>query len=335
MNKRTLIIAEAGVNHNGDLNNAKKLIEIASTAGADYVKFQTYKADRIVTKKAIKASYQQSPKTKNETQYEMLKRLELSEEMHYELIKHCQKHNIKFLSTGFDIDSIDFLRSLNNDLYKIPSGEINNLPYIKHIGGLKKKVIMSTGMSEIDEIERALNALLDAGTKKKNITILHCTSQYPAPINELNLNAMITIKNKFDISVGYSDHSMGIEIPCAAVALGATVIEKHFTINRNMEGPDHKASMEPNELSLMVKSIRNIESALGDGIKKPTLSEIKNKNIARKSIVASKKIKEGEKFTKDNISLMRPGDGLSPINWELVIGKNAIRDFEAEEQIEI
>lgn len=334
MTKRTLIIAEAGVNHNGDINLAKKLIDAAANAGVDYVKFQTFKSSKLVSKKAEKASYQkENTKDSSESQLEMLKKLELSEADHFELMEYCSKKNIKFLSTGFDLESISFLNQIGLGLFKIPSGEITNLPYLRLVGGLKKPIIISTGMADINEVEEALNAVIEAGAKKSKITILHCNTEYPTPMQDVNLKAMLTIKEKFDVNIGYSDHTLGIEIPTAAVALGACVIEKHFTLDKNMEGPDHKASLEPYELKLMVDAIRNIEAALGHGRKEPSLSEKKNKAVARKSIVAITKIKKGEVFTNQNITVKRPGTGISAMRWDEVIGQKAIKEFEEDQLI--
>ncbi len=335
MTNRTLIIAEAGVNHNGELGMAKQLIDVAAQAGADLVKFQTFNADRLVTQSARKAGYQIVITDPDETQHEMLHRLELSIDMHKELITHCDKRNIVFFSTGFDIESIDLLVSLGLNRFKIPSGEITNLPYLRHIGRFGKPVILSSGMATMDEIEMAVDVLEQAGTSRKNITVLHCTSEYPTPINEVNLTAMLSIQKAFNIEVGYSDHTSGIEVAIAAVALGATVIEKHFTLDRNLSGPDHKASLEPEELKSMVTAIRNIEVALGDGVKRPTPDEVKNKSVVRKSLMASLSIKKGEIFSSLNITTKRPGIGISPMRWNEVIGRAAPRDFAADELIEL
>ena len=334
MNK-TFIIAEAGVNHNGKLELAYKLIDAAKEAGADAVKFQTFKADKTVSRKAEKAEYQKQTTGTLQSQYEMIKRLELSLEDHKELISYCHDKNIRFLSSPFDLDSIDLLNSLGLEIFKIPSGEIVNLPYLRKIGEYNKRVIISTGMADLGEIESALNVLISSGTKKENITVLHCNTEYPTPIEDVNLKAMLTIRNAFNVKIGYSDHTLGIEVPIAAVAMGASVIEKHFTLNKNMEGPDHRASLEPEELNAMVRAIRNIEKALGNGIKKPSPSELKNKPIARKSIVAAKNIKKGEVFTEENITVKRPGNGISPMRWNEVSGRIAKRDFSADELIEI
>lgn len=335
MKNRTLIIAEAGVNHNGDLKLAKQLIDAAAEAGADFVKFQTFNANRQVTRIAKKADYQSKATGSTESQHEMLRRLELTVDMHHELIAHCAKRNIGFFSTGFDIESVDFLVSLGQEHFKIPSGEITNLPYLRHIGQLGKKVILSTGMATLGEIEAAIDVLEQAVTPRTNLTVLHCTTEYPTPMNEVNLRAMQSIHAAFGVDVGYSDHTPGIEVAIAAVAMGASVIEKHFTIDRNLAGPDHKASLEPAELNAMVTAIRNIEVALGDGIKRLTSSETRNKPVARKSLVASRAIKAGESFTAENITPKRPGTGISPMRWDEVMGKKALRDFAADELVEL
>jgi len=334
MNNKVLIIAEAGVNHNGSIEIGKKLIDVAAEAGADFVKFQTFKAEKLVSKDAKKAEYQTiNINNEDYSQYNMLKKLELSESMHEELIAHAAHKGIQFLSTGFDEDSIDYLDKLGLPFFKIPSGEITNKPYLKHIARKGKPVIMSTGMADLNEIKEALDVLTTGGLHLNQITILHCTTEYPAPIHEVNLLAMKTIANEFNIKVGYSDHTEGIEIPMAAVALGATVIEKHFTLNKNMEGPDHKASLEPNELKNMVIGIRNIELAMGNGIKSPSPSEIKNKVAARKSIVASQTIKSGEVFSSENLAVKRPGNGLSPMLWDQVLGVVSKKDYKPDDQI--
>lgn len=332
---KVLIIAEAGVNHNGDIDMAKKLVDVASDAGADLVKFQTFNADRLVTENASKADYQKLAGNNNESQQSMLRKLELTEAMHHELIAHCAMRGIGFFSTGFDRESIDLLASFGQELFKIPSGEITNLPYLRHIGKLKKKVILSTGMSSMDEIECALNALEESGTPRARITVLHCTTAYPVPISDVNLRAMQSIRTKFGVDVGYSDHTLGIEISLAAVALGATVIEKHFTLDRTLPGPDHKASLEPKELKSMIDGIRNIEEALGNGIKRLMPSEASNLWVIRQSIVASRKIKMDELFTTENLATKRAGSGISPMRWEEVLGKKAIRDFHENELIEL
>ena len=330
---KVFIIAEAGVNHNGSIDLAKKLIDIASKSGADAVKFQSFKAKNLVTKNAIKARYQNIITGSSESQYDMLNKLELSEEMHHELILYCKTKNIMFLSSPFDHGSIELLNDLGLKIFKIPSGEITNLPYLREIGKLNKKVILSTGMSNIDEIEDALNILIQSGTKKNNITVLHANSEYPTPMEDVNLKAMKTIANKFDISCGYSDHTRGIEISIAAVAMGASCIEKHFTLDRDMEGPDHKASIEADELNSMVNAIRNIEIALGSDLKQPSKSEIPNMQIVRKSIVAKIVIKKGDIFSKNNLTIKRPGNGISPMKWDEVIGTRATKGYREEELI--
>ena len=331
---KTLIIAEAGVNHNGDINMAKRLIDIAAHAGADLVKFQTFSADRLVTHGAAKADYQILATNNTESQHDMLRKLELTESMHRELITHCATQNIGFFSTGFDVESINLLVGLGQELYKIPSGEINNLPYLRHIGRLAKTVILSTGMSNMDEIEAAINVLEESGTSRSKITVLHCTTAYPVPMSDVNLRAMQSIQNKFNVAVGYSDHTLGIEISIAAVALGATIIEKHFTTDRSLPGPDHKASLEPAELAVMIDGIRNIEKALGDGVKRLMPSEITNLPIARKSIVASLPIKIGAIFTEHNLTAKRPGTGVSPMQWNDLIGRTANRNYLEDELID-
>lgn len=332
---KTLIIAEAGVNHNGDLGLAKRLIDVAAEAGADLVKFQTFSAHRIATRSAIKADYQMRSGDGAESQTEMLGRLELTAGMHEELIAHCAARSIGFFSTGFDIESVDLLWSLGLDRFKIPSGEITNLPYLRHIGQFGRPVILSTGMSTMDEIEAAIEVIEQAGTLRSNMTVLHCTSEYPAPMAEVNLRAMQSIHAALGVTVGYSDHTVGIEVAIAAVALGAAVIEKHFTIDRNLPGPDHKASLEPHELQAMIAAIRNIETALGDGIKRLTPGEARNKPVVRKSLVASQAIKSGEVFTLQNITAKRPGTGISPMRWDEVIGRAARRNFSSDEMIEL
>ena len=301
----TTIIAEAGINHNGSIDTAKKMIDAAVYAGADLVKFQTFKAETLVTKTAEKADYQKNLTEKSESQYEMIKKLELDRVAHEELIQYCMEKGIIFLSTAFDHDSIDLLNELDIPLYKIPSGEITNLPYLRHIGRMGKPIFMSTGMATLKEVRAALNILLEAGAEKNKITILHCNTEYPTPMQDVNLRAMLTIRDELGVKIGYSDHTLGIEVPIAAVAMGATVIEKHFTLDRNMPGPDHAASLEPEELKSMVTAIRNIEKAMGDGIKKPSPSEKKNIKIARKSIVASKQVKKGEILTEINLSVCK------------------------------
>ena len=335
--KHTLIIAEAGVNHNGSLDLAKKLVDKAADAGVDYVKFQTFKAEKLVAKSARKAEYQKANmKSGDDSQLTMLKKLELSYDDHLELIKHCEKRGVRFFSTAFDDESIEFLDSLNLGLWKIPSGEITNFPYIRAIAQKKGKVIMSTGMCDNDDIAKAIEVLERFGKKRDEIVVLHCNTEYPTPMEDVNLLAMKDIAERFGVSVGYSDHTQGIEVPIAAVALGACVVEKHFTLDRNMEGPDHKASLEPEELQEMVKAIRNIEKAVsGDGKKRVTGSERKNIAVARKSIVAARAIKKGELLTEENLTMKRPGTGISPMLWEKVLGTKAVRDFEEEDMIEI
>ncbi len=334
--RHVIIIAEAGVNHNGRMENALRLIDIAANAGVDYIKFQTFKAENLVSVTAKKAEYQiQNTGNAEENQLQMLKKLELSEEQHEHLIAYCKEKNVKFFSTAFDLDSLKYLHSVGLDMVKIPSGEITNLPYLRKAALLFKKVILSTGMSTMQEINDAMNVFLKAGIAKEDITILHCNTEYPTPMEDVNLKAMLHIQREFGTAVGYSDHTMGIEVPIAAVALGATVIEKHFTLDKMMEGPDHKASLEPNELKAMVSAIRNIEKTLsGNGEKAVSLSEQKNITIARKSIVAKTKIKQGEKFSEINITVKRPGTGISPMKWDEVVGCKAKRDFEPDELIE-
>jgi N,N'-diacetyllegionaminate synthase len=331
----TLIIAEAGVNHNGDINLARKLIDSAAYAGADRVKFQTFSADRLVTKNAEKADYQVQATEEDESQYAMLSKLELTREMHETLIEYCKSCGIEFFSTGFDPESIDLLVELGISSFKIPSGEITNLPYLRYVGQFGKPVILSTGMANLNEIENALDVLEQVGTSRSRITVLHCNTEYPTPMLDVNLRAMLTIRDTFGVQVGYSDHTLGIEVPIAAVALGATVIEKHFTLDRNLPGPDQKASLEPKELKAMVSAIRNIERAMGDGIKRPSPSEQKNKLIARKSLVAACAIHEGEVFSENNLTVKRPGNGLSPMCWDEVMGRKAPRRFVADELIEL
>ena len=325
---KTFIIAEAGVNHNGSFELARKLIDAAADAGADCVKFQTFKADTIVSKSAQKAEYQQKTTDAGESQYQMLKRLELSESDHRELQKYCREKGIMFLSTPFDVDSIDFLDSLGLECFKIPSGEITNLPYLRKINSKRKPVIMSSGMASLSEIKDALAVLKDC-----KVSLLHCTTEYPCPYESVNLKAMQTMFEAFHLPVGYSDHTQGIEVPIAAVAMGATIIEKHFTLDRNMEGPDHKASLEPDELKAMVTAIRHIESALGTGEKEPAECEKKNIAIARKSIVAKRAIKKGELLTEENLTVKRPGDGISPMKWDEVVGTTAQKDYAEDEKI--
>jgi N,N'-diacetyllegionaminate synthase len=335
MRGATLIIAEAGVNHNGSIKTAEQLIETAAEAGADLVKFQTFSADRLVTGSASKADYQLETTSTSDSQHEMIHKLELSREMHEELIAHCKKCGVGFFSTGFDPQSVDLLAELGLDRFKIPSGEITNLPYLRHIGQYGKPVILSTGMARLGEIEAALEVLEASGTPREQVTVLHCNTEYPTPMADVNLKAMLAIRDALGVQVGYSDHTLGIEVPIAAVAMGATVIEKHFTLDRSLPGPDHRASLEPDELKAMVRAIRNIELALsGDGLKRPSPSESKNLEIARKSLVALVPIKAGEPFTEANLGVKRPGSGISPMRWDDFIGRPANRDYQADELIE-
>lgn len=332
---KVFIIAEAGVNHNGNMELAYKLIDVAVQAGADAVKFQTFKAENIACRDAVKAEYQLNNTENDESQFDMLKKLELDYKMHKQLISYCGEKDIIFLSTPFDLESLDMLVKLGLEIYKIPSGEITNLPFLREVGALNKQTIISTGMSTLGEVEAALSVLLKAGLDRKKVTILHCNTEYPTPMEDVNLSAMNTLRHAFPgIKIGYSDHTAGLDIPIAATALGAVVIEKHFTLDRTMDGPDHKASLEPQELVQMVKAIRNIEQAMGDGIKQPSSSEMKNINIARKSIVASKEILAGELFSTMNITVKRPGHGISPMNWDIMMGRKAKRKFLKDEIIE-
>ncbi len=330
---KTFIIAEAGVNHNGSIDLAKQMIDVALEAGADAVKFQTFKTENLVSKNAPKADYQKISTGNNESQFEMIKKLELDENAHKILFVYCREKSIQFLSSPFDLDSIDLLNKLGMEIFKIPSAEITNLPYLRKIGELGKKVILSTGMADLEEIEDALDVLTNEGTELNNITLLHCNSEYPTPIEDVNLQAMQTIAAAFNVKVGYSDHTLGIEVPVAAVALGASIIEKHFTLDKTMEGPDHKASLEPEELKAMVHAIRNIEKALGNGIKKASPSDLKNKPIVRKSIVAACDIKKGEIFTEKTIIVKRPGTGISPMSWDEIVGKTSTKDYHEDDLI--
>jgi len=329
------IIAEAGVNHNGSIELACELIDVASESGADAVKFQTFKAENLVTKSADKADYQKQTTDESESQFEMIKKLELDFDIHKKLINYCKEKDIMFLSTPFDHESIDLLNELQLQIFKIPSGEITNLPYLRHIGLLNKKVFLSTGMSNLQEVGDALTVLINSGTLKENITVLHANTMYPTPMEDVNLNAMQTIHKEFGVAVGYSDHTLGIEVDIAAVAMGASIIEKHFTLDKAMDGPDHKASLEPDELKAMVSAIRNIEKALGGYEKKPSPSESINIDVARKSIVANQIIKKGELLSKKNITIKRPGAGINPMKWDVVIDTIAIRDFLENENIEV
>lgn len=330
MKKHTLIIAEAGVNHNGSLENAYKLVDAAVLAGVDYIKFQTFKSEKLVSNKAKKAEYQiENTKNNGESQLQMLKKLELSHENHQELIKYCNKMGIKFFSTAFDLDSLNYLSEIGLDLVKIPSGEITNCPYLLLASKLFKKVIISTGMATMAEISQALKVFTDNGIGLQNISILHCNTEYPTPMEDVNLNAMLNIKDVFKTAIGYSDHTNGIEVPIAAVALGASIIEKHFTLDKTMDGPDHAASLEPHELINMVAAIRNIELAIaGSGIKEPSQSEMKNIAIARKSIHASRDIRKGEIVTASDLIMLRPGDGISPMLMDTILGKTLGCDVE-------
>lgn len=334
-NKPCMIIAEAGVNHNGDINLALKLIRAASRAGADAVKFQTFRADALVTADTKKADYQMAQTKKTESQREMLNRLELCEDDHRLLIKACHEQNITFLSTGFDPESIAFLESLDLPVYKISSGELTNLPLLRQIASFRKPIILSTGMATLKEIEASLGALKEAGIAENNITLLHCTTQYPTPMENVNLRAMQTLADAFpNVSVGYSDHTLGIEVPIAAAAMGARVIEKHFTLDRSMNGPDHAASLEPNELANMVQSIRNIELAVGDGVKQPSAEEIKTRRVVRKAIVASCHIHQDDYYSESNLTVKRCGGGISPMLWDQLIGQSARRDYQPDETID-
>jgi len=335
MKKRTLIIAEAGVNHNGDVGRARQLIDAAAAAGADLVKFQTFSADRLVTRVATKAEYQARTTAEEESQHEMLRQLELSADAHNELIEYCAAKRIGFFSTAFDFESVDLLVSLGQERFKIASGEITNLPLLQKIGGLGNEVILSTGMATLGDIESAIEALEQAGTPRARITVLHCTTEYPTPMTDVNLRAMQSIRNAFGVDVGYSDHTPGIEVATAAVAMGACVIEKHFTMNQDLPGPDHKASLEPDELAALVAAIRNIEIALGDGIKRNSRSEARNRPVMRKSIVARVPIGIGEIFSPENITVKRPGTGISPMRWDEVIGRTAAHDFSEDDLIEL
>ncbi|WP_411169869.1 N-acetylneuraminate synthase [Clostridium sp. MB05] len=330
---RVFIIGEAGVNHNGNLNLAKQLVDVAVEAGVDAIKFQTFKSENLVTTSAKQANYQIENLKEETSQIEMLKKLELSVEDHKELISYCKDKGVMFLSSPFDLDSIDLLSSFNMNIFKIPSSEIENVPYLRKVARVAKKIILSTGMSTLSNIEFALNLLYSEGAK--DVIVLHCNTAYPTKMSDVNLLAMNTIKKAFKVKVGYSDHTKGIEVPIAAVALGAEVIEKHFTLDKNMAGPDHKASLNPEELCNMVSSIRNIELALGDGIKNLTESEKENAIAGKKSIVSLGNIKKGDIFTSNNISVKRPGNGISPKNWDEIIGMKAKKDFKKDDLIEI
>lgn len=332
------IIAEAGVNHNGDVETAKKMIDAAVEAGADAIKFQTFKTEKLVCKSAPQAEYQKKNNSANgeeDTQFTLLKKLEINQETHRELFDYCRQAGIVFISTPFDLESIDLLKSLGLEMIKVPSGEITNYPYLKKVGQTFSKIVLSTGMADLGEIEDALEILIDNGVDRQNITVLHCNTEYPTPIQDVNLRAMLTIKSAFDVNIGYSDHTLGIEVSIAATALGAKVIEKHFTLDKNMEGPDHSASLEPDELMMLVRGIRNTEKSLGSPLKKPSASESKNKTVVRKSIVASQFIQNGETFTEENLCVKRPGTGISPMNWDNMIGQVARRDYFEDEIIDL
>ena len=330
---RVFVIAEAGVNHNGLIEKAYDMIQVAKVAGADAVKFQTAIPELVMTRDAEKAEYQMDKTDVGETQLEMAKKIHLPLDAYEKLKAECEKHEIEFMSTAFDEVSIETLKKLDLKRFKIPSGEITNLPYLRHVGQVGKPIIMSTGMATLTEVRAAMEILLTAGLQKEDLTILHCNTAYPTPMEDVNLRAMLTIRDKLGVMVGYSDHTLGIEVPVTAVAMGASMIEKHFTLDRTLPGPDHAASLEPNELKAMVKAIRNIEKAMGNGLKKPTPSEEKNIPIARKSIVAKKNIKKGERFSEDNLTVKRPGTGISPMEWETYIGKFADREYRADELI--
>jgi N,N'-diacetyllegionaminate synthase len=332
---RTIIIAEAGVNHNGNLELAKKLIKVAADAKVDYVKFQTFKADKLSSREAIKANYQiTNTRDNDDSQYKMLKKLEMPYEWHLELIEYAESSGVKFLSTGFDLESVDFLDSLKIDFFKIPSGEITNRPYLAHIARKNKPVILSTGMATLKEVKNAIQVMVDAGLRKENLTVLHCNTEYPTPMNDVNLRAMVAMKDGLGVSIGYSDHTLGIEIPIAAVALGATIIEKHFTLDRNLPGPDHKASLEPDELTAMVETIRNVEKALsGSGIKEPSESEYKNITIARKSIHVGRELDKGSILKAEDLIMLRPGDGISPMHIDDVVGRRVRKNLKENTQL--
>ena len=332
MSQPVFVIVEAGVNHNGQIEIAKQLIKEAKSVGANAIKFQTFKADKLVTATAQKADYQQVTTDQNQSQYEMLKSLELSEKDHRILKTHCQELDILFLSTPFDEDSADFLESLNLPLFKISSGDLTNHPFLAHLAKKKKPMILSTGMSTLGDVDAALNVIAENGNPE--VSLLHCVTEYPAPYDQINLKAMQTLRQAFQVPVGYSDHTLGIEISLAAVALGASIIEKHLTLDKTMAGPDHRASLEPQEFKKMVESIRHIEQALGDGIKKPAECELRNMSVARKSLVVARPIKKGERFTKENVAIKRPGTGLSPSLWDYVLGSTATHDYSTDDLIQ-
>lgn len=331
--ERVCIIAEAGVNHNGDFNLAKQMVDAAKAAGVDYVKFQTFRPEKLVSKFAEKAEYQKETTGADESQLEMLQKLILSDDNFIELKYYCDEIGIGFISTPFDLESIDFLEKFNMDFWKVPSGEVTNLPYLEALAKTGRKVVMSTGMCDVDEINASVAVLEKYNVPE--IVLLHCNTQYPTPFEHVNLKAMATIAEKTGRTVGYSDHTQGIEVSIAAVAMGARVIEKHFTLDKNMEGPDHKASLDPEELKAMVSAIRNIEKSIGTGLKEPSPSEIANKAVARKSIVSARAIKKGERFSSENMTTKRPGNGISPMQWYSVVGETAKRDFQEDELIEL
>jgi N,N'-diacetyllegionaminate synthase len=332
---KTLVIAEAGVNHNGDMHKARALIDVAAEAGADFVKFQTFTADKLVSAGAPKAEYQKQSTGAQESQHEMIRKLELTHAMHDELVAHCARRGIRFFSTAFDLDSLDYLAGLGLDRFKVPSGEITNLPYLRRMGSYRRPVILSTGMSNMREIGEALSVLEGAGMTRNDITVLHCNTEYPTPMRDVNLRAMLSIRAEYGVDVGYSDHTPGIEVSLAAVALGATVIEKHFTLDKHLPGPDHLASLEPGELSALVRGIRNVEQAMaGDGVKRASPSESKNIVVARRSIVAAQAIAQGETLGEHNLTTKRPGSGLSPMRWDEVVGSTARRAYAPDEPIE-
>lgn len=333
--KKVLVIAEAGVNHNGDFKLACEMVRVAAAAGADFVKFQTFNTASLVSAKAKKAAYQKEALPEDESQFNMLKKLELSYEQFTQLKSECAKNNIGFLSTAFDLDSIDFLNKLEIPFFKIPSGEITNYPYLNKIAQLKKPVIISTGMATVDEIQSAMDVFLQAGLSRDKITVLHCSTEYPTPFTHVNLNAMKTLEKKLNTKIGYSDHTLGIEVSVAAVALGAQVIEKHFTLDQNMSGPDHRASLNPTQLKDMIQAIRNVEASLGSDEKKPSSVEMENRVAARKSIVASKVIQAGDAFSEENLTTKRPGNGLSPMKWKEILGKKAKKQFNPDDLIEL
>jgi len=332
-NNKTFIIAEAGVNHNGSLKKALKLIDAAVSAGSNAIKFQTFKAENLTTDYAPKSEYQKYKSLKKETQFQMLKKLEFTDVMHKACFKECKKKKIIFISSAFDIESLKYLKKFKLNYFKVPSGEITNIPYLEVLGKFRKRIILSTGMSNISEIKKALKTLIKSGTKKNNITLMQCTSAYPAPYNEINLNTIATLRNKFKLNVGFSDHSLGVQASVAAVALGAKVIEKHLTLNKKLKGPDHKASLNPKEFKFMVQSIRIVEKTLGNKIKRITKSEKKNIYVVRKSIVASTQIKKNEKFNNFNITCKRPGTGISPFFFKKLIGKKSIKNFNKNDLI--